>query len=40
MGYELDIPSLKEDGVEMKESSFTEVKELQSSSMIDGLILN
>ncbi len=40
MGYELDIPLLTEDGVQMKESSFTEVRELHSSSMINELILN
>ena len=40
MGYELDISLLTEDGVQMKESSFTEVKELHSSSMVNELILN
>ena len=40
IGFELDIPLLTEDGVQMKESSFTEVRELHSSSMINELILN
>ncbi|KNB41447.1 hypothetical protein JH06_5418 [Blastocystis sp. subtype 4] len=35
-----NIPLLTEDGVQMKESSFTEVRELHSSSMINELILN
>ena len=33
--YEIDIPSLTEDGVQMKPNSFTEVRKLQSSSIID-----
>ena len=36
--FELDIPLLTEDGIQM-EYSFSRVKELDSSSMIDELIL-
>ena len=36
--YELDIPSLTEDGIQM-EDSFYDVKELNSSSMIDLSII-
>ena len=33
--FKIDIPSLTEDGVQMKPNSFTEVRKLQSSSIID-----
>ena len=33
--FEVDIPNLSEDGIEMRYSPFIEVKELKSSSMID-----
>ena len=36
--YKLDIPSLTEDGIQM-EDSFYDVKELNSSSMIDLSII-
>ena len=36
--FDVDIPSLTEDGIQM-EYSFSRVKELDSSSMIDELIL-
>ena len=36
--FELDIPSLTEDGIQMK-GSFREVNDLNSSSMIDELIM-
>ena len=36
--FELDIPLLTEDGIQM-EYSFSRVKELDSSSMIDELIM-
>ena len=36
---ELDIPSLTEDGIKMTDDAFSKVKELNSSSMIDWLIM-
>ena len=36
---ELDIPSLTDDGIQMNGDSFIGVKELNSSSMIDELLL-
>ena len=33
--FKIDIPSLTEDGVQMKPNSFTEMRKLQSSSIID-----
>ena len=38
--FELDIPSLTDDGIQMNGDSFIGVKELHSSSMIDRLIMN
>ena len=40
--FELDIPSLSEEGIEMeyRDKPFEEVRELHSSSMIDWLIMN
>ena len=41
--FELDIPSLSEEGIEMeyyKDKLFEGVRELHSSSMIDWLIMN
>ena len=38
--FELDIPSLTEDGIKMTDDAFSKVKELNSSSMIDWLIDN
>ena len=37
--YELDIPSLTEDGIQLVPSAFIKVRELTCSSMIDGLIM-
>lgn len=38
--FEVDICKLTQNGIEMKYSPFIEVKELESSSMIDWLIMN
>ena len=41
--FELDIPSLSEEGIEMEyygDKPFEGVRELHSSSMIDWLIMN
>ena len=41
--FELDIPSLSEEGIEMKyygDKPFEGVRELHSSSMIDWLLMN
>ena len=38
--FEIDICKLTQNGIEMKYSPFIEVKELESSSMIDWLIMN
>ena len=40
--FELDIPSLSEEGIEMeyRDKPFEEVRELHSSSMIDWLLMN
>ena len=39
IGFELDIPSLTRKGIQMNEYAFGEVDELDSSSMIDWLIM-
>ena len=33
--FELDIPSLSEEGIQMNDYAFSKVRELQSISMID-----
>ena len=38
--FEVDICKLTQNGIEMKYSPFIEVKELESSSMIEWLIMN
>ena len=41
--FELDIPSLSEEGIEMeyyRDKPFEGVRELHSSSMIDWLLMN
>ena len=40
--FELDIPSLSEEGIEMeyRDKPFEEVRELHSSSMIEYMIMN
>ena len=37
--FEIDIPSLTRKGIQMRKNSFSNVKELTSSSMIDELIM-
>ena len=37
--FELDIPSLTEDGIQITCEAFRRVKELNTSSMIDELIM-
>ena len=37
--YELDIPSLTSDGIQMGYHTFTEMRELNSSSITDELIM-
>ena len=37
--FELDIPSLTEDGIQLMPSAFLEVRELTCSSMIDGVLI-
>ena len=37
--FELDIPSLTEDGIQITREAFRRVKELNTSSMIDELIM-
>ena len=37
--FELDIPSLTSNGIQMNGRTFSKVKELTSSSMIDELIM-
>ena len=39
--FELDIPSLTTEGIQMRDhNTFSKVNELHSSSMIDRLIMN
>ena len=37
--FELDIPSLTEDGIQLMPGAFIEVRELTCSSMIDGVLI-
>ena len=37
--FELDIPSLTDEGIQIRYDAFIKVRELTCSSMIDGLIM-